>query len=296
MYSSDPCLQFAEAIYGDTGANIDPLADGLLHRFDDPQGRRHNRACWYVLHLKGLPAGAYGNWRTGFQTTWRAHSNSSLTSENRERMRASLQLSQLRREQEKIEAQAAAARSAAFLWSEARPATEAHPYLARKGIPALGLRQQRETLLVPLRDISGELINLQRIHPDGTKRFLNSGRISGCFWLLGEKIPDTGKLYLAEGAATAATIAQTLQLPVAAAMNAGNLAVVARAIRERYPRLALVVAADNDHRTPGNPGITKALDAARAVQGEITWPTTCRELDCICTDFNDTAHCGRAPR
>ena len=101
---------------------------------------------------------------------------------------------------------------------------------------------------------------------------------------------------ITEGVATAVTIAETLRQPVVAAMHAGNLQPVAQAIRGRHRHLALVLAADNDHRTPGNPGMTKAAAAARAVQGELTWPTTCGMRDCTCTDFNDTASCGRAPR
>ena len=286
--------QFADAIFQDTGAIIEPIADGTLHRFDDPDGRRHNRACWYVMHLDGLPAGAYGNWRTGFQSSWCANSERPGTPEERERSQALLRQAREQRQREKAQAQLSAAERAQFLWEKAQPATVAHPYLAAKRIPALGLRQYQTQLLVPLRTVSGELVNLQRIYPDGAKRFLQGGQVSGAFWLLGGEIPATGKLYIAEGVATAATVGATLRLPVVAAMNAGNLAPVAETLREHFPRLAIVIAADNDHRTPGNPGMTKGAKAARKVQGELTWPTTCREEDCCCTDFNDTANCGRA--
>ena len=286
--------QFADAIFQDTGAIIEPIADGTLHRFDDPDGKRHNRACWYVIYPDGLPAGAYGNWRTGFQSSWCANSEWLTTPEEQKRAQAILQRTIKQRQRERAQARQAAAERAQFVWENAEPATVAHPYLTAKQIPALGLRQCQSQLLVPLRNVSGELVNLQRIYPDGTKRFLKGGQVSGAFWLLGRKIPATGKLYIAEGVATAATIGATLRQPVVAAMNAGNLAPVAETLREHFPRLAVVIAADNDHRTPGNPGITKGAEAARKVRGELTWPTTCREVDCSCTDFNDTANCGRA--
>ena len=288
--------QFADAVYRDTGAVIEPEADGTLHRFDDPNGKRHNRACWYVMHLDGLPAGAYGNWRTGFQSTWRGHTDCPVSPEESERAQSLQRQALKQRQHERVQAQAAAASRAAVMWGEGMPATVQHPYLGRKRIPALGLRQHGDALVVPLRTVSGELVNLQRIYPDGVKRFLKGGQTIGAFWLSGRTIPDTGTLYLCEGVATAATVSQSLCGPVVAAMTAGNLLSVAEAIRAKYSALALVVATDNDHRTPGNPGMTKGAEAARKVQGQLTWPSTCREPDCVCTDFNDTANCGRVAR
>jgi hypothetical protein len=47
------------------------------------------------------------------------------------------------------------------------------------------------------------------------------------------------------------------RLPVVVAFNAGNLLPVARALRERVPATRIVVLADDDHRTEGNPGVAK---------------------------------------
>ncbi len=294
--AGDPIRTFAAAIAQDTGATVDPIGDGQLHRFDCPEGKRGNRACWYVLHLDRWPAGAYGNWRTGITDTWRADHNREHDREQGARIAAAIDAARRQREREQAQAQDNAARRAQRLWSDAKPATAGHPYLARKRIPALCLRQHGDCLLIPLRTVADELVNVQRIHPDGTKRFLKGGRIVGAFALFGCELPEEGELYIAEGWATAATIATTLRLPVVAAMNAGNLAPVAQAIRAARPGLALTLAADDDHGTPGNPGMTKAAEAARLVQGAMTWPTTCRQEGCGCTDFNDVANCGRAPR
>lgn len=40
---------------------------------------------------------------------------------------------------------------------------------------------------------------------------------------------------------------------------------MARVLRAKFPHAALVLAADNDHRTPGNPGLAKAREAAELV-------------------------------
>jgi putative DNA primase/helicase len=86
-----------------------------------------------------------------------------------------------------------------------------------------------------------------------------------------------------------------MRLPVACAMSANNLLPVAEALRQQYPALPMVLAADNDHRTEGNPGMTYAAEAARRIGAGLTWPTVCRQADCRCTDFADVAICGRAP-
>lgn len=292
--SADAVRQFADAIYRDTGANIQPIADGELHRFNDPDGKRNNLACWYVLHLDGCPAGSYGNWRSGYQCTWSANTRQRLDAKQKVCIESAIQAARAKRDSDKVQGHAQAAKRAQCLWCDAVPATVKHPYLKAKHIPALSLRQSGELLLVPLRDIDGNLVNLQIINGAGEKRFLKGGLITGCFALTGAiELPSDGEVYIAEGFATAATIASTLLLPVVAAMNAGNLKSVALAIRNTYPRLAIVIAADNDHRTPGNPGIKKGTEAARAVQGALSWPSACMAQDCRCTDFNDTAHCGR---
>lgn len=292
--SADAVRQFADAVYRDTGASIQPIGDGEVHRFNDIDGKRNNLACWYVLHLNGCPAGAYGSWRTGYQFTWRADKNMRVNKEERERMNDAVKASRAKRKNDTAQAQAHTAARAQALWRDALPATVSQPYLKSKRIPGLSLRQAGNVLLVPLHDIGGELVNLQTINPAGTKRFLKGGRIIGCFALTGAHIiPEDGELYIAEGFATAATVASTLRLPVVAAMNAGNLKHVALAIRSKYPRLDIVVAADNDHKIPGNPGITKGIEAAKIVQGTLSFPSVCLAEDCSCTDYNDTACCGR---
>ena len=46
--------------------------------------------------------------------------------------------------------------------------------------------------------------------------------------------------------------------PVAVAFHAGNLAAVARAIRDNHPQADILRCADVDRETPGNPGLTLA--------------------------------------
>src|SRR5699024_11780405 len=76
----------------------------------------------------------------------------------------------------------------------------------------------------------------------------------------------------AEGWATGATVHAVTGCAVVCAINAGNLATVAMAIRRQFPGRHILIAADNDSATPGNPGVTAAYKAARAIGAEVKIP------------------------
>ncbi len=291
----DPVRSFADVVYQETGVMLDPVPDGKIHRFDCPDGKKGNKAGWYALYLDHRPGGVVGNWRTGNTRTWRYDQKSPLGSVERSAMRSSVEAGNRERAKDRTLGYLRAAWKAKCIWKRAGLATTAHPYLQKKNIPALCLRQIGDRLLIPLRTVAGDMVNLQQIYPDGTKRFLRGGQLSEAFALFGRELPMKGNLYICEGWATAATIAGTLRVPVVAAMTAGNLTKVANAIRVFHPALNFVIAADDDHATHGNPGMTQAAEAARKVSGVMTWPTTCRQEGCTCTDFNDVANCRRAP-
>lgn len=293
-HPTDQVRAFTVTVMDRMGATLPDIAPGELVRFDAPDKPRGNRSCWAVLHLDGRPAGAFGNWRTGETHSWRADGNLP-TREDREQTHRIIEAAKRKREQETSERNKAAAEVARGKWQRATPATVENRYIAAKRVPALGVRVLHSELLIPLRTVEGELVNLQRVKPTGSKLFLKGGRIRGCFCLLSSELPRQGEIYICEGWATAATIHVQTGLPVAAAMNAGNLVPVADAIRAARPGVAIVLAADYDHCTPGNPGLRHAREAARAVDGAVTWPNVCRAEDCRCTDFNDVANCGRAP-
>jgi len=234
------------------------IADGRIHRCD-AEGKHGRDDGSYLLHLDGVPAGGAQNHRDGLGwQNWRADIGRKLTPAEEAAHRERVAAMQAQRAQEEAGRQAAAER-AARLWAQAEEASDAHPYLVRKGIGAHGLRQHDGALLVPVRATdTGELASLQRIGADGGKRFLPGGRVRGCMHLLGE-LPDAPSVILVcEGYATAASLFEATGHPVATAFHCGNLAPVAEALRKRYPAARIVVCADDDAQTPGNPGLTAA--------------------------------------
>ena len=224
---------------------------------------------WAVLHGGTFPAGAFGSWKTGESHIWQQAHAKPLTAQElatQRKQRADLHQA-LAVEREAL--QAAARVKAQRLWSRARPATNSHAYLQRKGIPAIGIRQLRDMLLIPARDVGGKLCTLQFISVDGTKRFLTGGQTAGCYFAIGKPID---RLLLAEGLATGSTLYQATGAAVAICFSAGNLLAVAQALRGKFPNLRLILCADNDFATPGNPGMTKAREAAKAVGGYLAVP------------------------
>ena len=175
---------------------------------------------------------------------------------------------------------------AGIRWADATLATE-HPYLERKAVKAHGLKVEGSILLIPLRDSTGKLHSLQTIFADGTKRFLFGGRVKGCYHAIGAL---KGRLIVCEGYATGATIHADTGQAVAVAFNASNLLPVAQALRAKYPGAELVIAADDDWMTEGNPGMTAAKKAAQELGALLAIPDfTGLDRGPKDTDFNDVA-------
>ncbi len=244
-------------------------ADGVLVRYRVKGDKPGSRNGWAVLYDGKPMGGAFGSWRTGASHTWREPMDDPMTPAQHQAELQRQAAAQQARAAELRQVQAQAAERAARLWSRARPATDEHPYLKRKGVRAIGIRQLRDMLVIPARDAAGVLSTLQFIGPDGAKRFLTGGAIVGRYYAMGR---PTDCLLLCEGYATAATLFQATGQAVAACFNAGNLTPVARALRRKFPELRLVICADNDAGTPGNPGLTHARAAARAVGGDVVAP------------------------
>ncbi|WP_153134749.1 DUF927 domain-containing protein [Paraburkholderia agricolaris] len=192
----------------------------------------------------------------------------------------------------------AAAMEAARIWDAAGAAPVDHPYLVRKLIQPGELRLYRGplrfgttacdgALIVPVCDAAGKLWTLEFILEDGQKRYLKDGQKAGHFAIVGGPVGET--LLIAEGYATASTLADATGLPCAVAFDVGNLLAVARGLRDRHRDARIVLCADDDYRTKGNPGVTTAKAAAAAVSGAVAVPDFGDKRPVSGTDFNDLA-------
>lgn len=285
--SADLVQQFRSAIEAAGLIPPDAIAmDGGLHRFAS-NGKRGDDAGWYVLHGGGVPAGAFGDFRADLSVTWSAEHGRALTEAEKAERKAKLQAIYKARESEEAKRRTEAATTAVEVWSVAKPAQADYPYLIHKAIKPHSIRVHDGRLVIPL-CADGKLLSLQFIGADGEKRFLPGGAVKGCYFAIGDPAAAAA-LVIAEGFATGATIHEATGYPVAVAFNAGNLEAVARTMRQRFADLPLILAADDDHKTKGNPGLTKANEAARAVGGLVALPDFGAERPERATDFNDLA-------
>ena len=122
-----------------------------------------------------------------------------------------------------------------------------HPYLERKRVGAYGVRMGfNQRLMVPLRDVRGELQGLQYVSPDGDKIFGTGTRKEGMGHLVGELRDGVPLLAFGEGYATCASAHMATGWPVVVCFDAGNLLPVMLEYRKLYPELTFAVLADDD--------------------------------------------------
>lgn len=188
-----------------------------------------------------------------------------------------------------------------MLWHEAEPVIS-HPYLEKKCLkPNKRIRQvtckqvdrffewapwglSDPLLCVPLSDGTG-LASFQLIDVEGQKRFLKGHATTGAYWFTGKANPNK-PIGIAEGVATAISVAMVNKFPVVAAMSCGNLKAVALKFRRRFPDKTIYLLADSGK------GEIEANEAAYVIGAQIAVPPFTEAMkkcfsDGVPTDFND---------
>jgi len=260
------------------------IDDGRIHRFSS-NGKTSDNAGWYVLFTNGISAGAFGCWREGVNIKWCSGDEAKLNQSQKHDLNLKIEEEKKQREHEEEINRTKARNRANHIWTQSTEAPTEHPYLLSKKVQPHDLKLYRGKLVVPLYDQNQILQSLQFIGFDGEKRFLVGGLTKGCYYPIGGA-PDK-ILYVAEGFATAATVHEATGSAVAVAFNANNLEPIAKALRAKFPNLEMVICADDDHQTKGNPGIRKAIEAATASRSKVVIPEFNGNRSDSDTDFND---------
>jgi putative DNA primase/helicase len=285
---------------------------------------------WYWLRTFRPDAGGsfivgrYGSYKTGestkVQVNWRP-----LGDAERARLKAEREAAQARADEARRKEAELAALNAAELWARASKEGSSE-YLVRKQVQPEACRYLTEqwvlrwpgrrpgdedtvvrltagTLALPLirYDWPREqaLRGLQFIRPDGFKLFTRGFDKPGCALRLGTLDPAAPPplMLVCEGYATGLTLRMATDhaYPVFVALDAGSLQHVLPLLRRVYPKVRMLVCADDDWKTVDhagrltNPGKTAAMKTARQVPGcDFTYPVfdaaTRGNKD---TDFND---------
>jgi putative DNA primase/helicase len=287
----------------DGGIEVDTMKPVRCH---ESGGDREKRG-WYWLNTKDIGGESY---ITGAAGVYRGNDNGKIVikinrdgkavqinAEERAAI-AARQKANMARLKAMREAEAErAALEAGSVWRKYIAEGESD-YLARKNVAAHGLRfspSGNGTVAVPMMDAAGKVWGLQLIR--GKQR--RTGKLEKEYWPKG--LAKTGHYHLvgpipkgvvlvAEGYATCASLHQATGLPVVVAFDAGNLQPVAEAIRKAYRGIKILVCADDDYLTEGNPGVTAAKNAAHAVGGAVAVPEFAADRDgAKITDYNDLA-------
>ena len=267
------------------------IADGEIHRVAHVSSKKGALDGWYILHTSGkVPVGIAGCWKEPvFEAKWVAETSRQMTFTERFEHDRWLGEVKAKKEADRLLSQAVAAERAEDEVGTYADASADHPYLVRKHIEAHGVKIDRAgRLVVPVINQQGEILSYQTIDADGNKRFLKGGKIEGGFF---ELRGNRKVVFVGEGFATCASIHEATGYTVMVAFDCGNLAKVAKAAKEMFPGSKIVIGADNDQFTDGNPGVTKGRAAAALVFGEIVYPQFGdSEMDGKPTDWNDL-HC-----
>ncbi|MGK6875468.1 primase-helicase zinc-binding domain-containing protein [Morganella morganii] len=153
-------------------------------------------------------------------------------------------------------------------------------YLTAKGHTSPVRLLEDCSLLLVIR-CGDEVTGAQIIRPDGEKRLIAGTRKKGSFIPVSEPPETADTVLIAEGYATALTVAQLHDGLVLAAIDEGNLLPVTEWAARRYPEAKIIIAADNDIK-PGQPNVGK-ISAEKAVKsfhrGWVTLPPTKDKAD-----------------
>jgi putative DNA primase/helicase len=227
------------------------------------EGDREKRG-WYHLHElplddgRRLIVGSFGVWRGNDNGAQKIQIKRSETLSEEQRAAIKLRIANDRKASDAArqrEIDRAAARAQA-MWQRLDTSGECE-YLQRKGVAPHGVRfSPTGAMVLPLLDVHGRVYGLQAIYPRGHAKAKRLGRDKdfwpaglakqGHFFMIGSPA-GAAVCMLAEGYATAASAHEAVGLPVAVGFDAGNLVHVAAALRQRWPRLRVLVLADDDY-------------------------------------------------
>lgn len=252
------------------------IADGHLHRFKNDQGKLTG---WYSLHIDGVAAGAFGDWKLGIKERWKM-AGRKLTDAERQDFAIECHRQKLIRQAEEKARHETAIKKAAYIWSRSTTITN-HQYLINKRVKAHNVRCYRGALVVPLYDETGLLVSIQFIGDDGTKRMMKGGKAQGACCFIGDAIDLTRNdtILICEGWATGASLFEATGHFTIVAFSAGNLTAVALHTRKHHQANEIIICGDNDASGVGQ---IAARAAALAINGKYILPDTEGQ------DFNDS--------
>jgi putative DNA primase/helicase len=271
------------------------IADGTIKRFK-ANADDHGKAGWYIGYQNKTNSGddyfvfVYGNFKTGERYTSRP--NKKLGPDEQAQIKKQLKEISRKANEEKEKGQIEVARKISYEWN-GKQLSLPSLYIQNKKISDDVLAKSdirfdiidgENVLLIPVIDVDGQIWSVQKIWPDGSKRFETGGKIKGCFMSIGY-LEETAPIYLCEGYATGSSIYQATNGFVVCALSANNMEPVARDLLKAHPNRKYIVCGDDDRFGQSNAGRKGALGAAKILNAKCVFPKFDDGISG--TDFND---------
>jgi phage/plasmid primase-like uncharacterized protein len=198
----------------------------------------------------------YGDWSKGVSYSYRSHERNETPSFVIASQNKVLQAQKILKEEE----QKKAFLEMKKLWQSADEAFSSHPYLVRKKLSSTQfLKQSKDVLLIPVMDVNNKIISLQRIFPDGTKRFFKGLPTKGGFFYCGDVKPNEN-VFITESIGNALSLYHSTGNAVFCSFSAQELSSTVQNVRKLHPHNHIILVADNDGKN--GIGQTKAYSAA----------------------------------
>ncbi len=102
---------FTNAIAAAGVGRPDVIADVSLHRFRTKGDKAGNKKAWYIPYRDGIPASAFGSWKSGVSERWCARQDNELTPRERAMFKALMKQARQKRDAEHARAQQALRRA-----------------------------------------------------------------------------------------------------------------------------------------------------------------------------------------
>lgn len=151
MISANPIPAFLEAIAGaGWGCPDQVIADGRIHRYRGKDDKPGTKDAWYILHLDGVAAGAYGHWKHHPDAINWHERGESISPEQRAEFAQRVKEAKAKRDAEDAADHAAAAKRAQELLDNTKKADPDHPYLCRKQVGTHGIRESQAASSSPV--------------------------------------------------------------------------------------------------------------------------------------------------
>lgn len=286
----DKHLDGLQEFIKEQGFSFTPIIDDRFHEFKDS-----DKKGWFVGSEFKTKTGkthvvfTFGEFKTDEKYVFNSKESADFTDTEKRELSKKQKEHEIKVKAEREKLQHLVSKRCLAEWPTFSETFQTTEYTKKKGIGALhGARIEASSvsspnIIVPMKDIHGKLWGYQTILDDGSKTFQPGQRSQGLFHLIGD-IEDY--LYICEGFATGVSVHQATGHAVAVSFNAGNLSFVAQEFRLKYPKLPIVICADDDCYRDKNVGVEKANEAAIESLCSIILPEF-KSKTTRPTDFND---------